>query len=112
MKKRITLAEVARYSEYQTTFAVYDGFPLLSVESAQFYHAGVYGWNFDFWIFNGFNIISGYRYNQKKFKTIPREELLPWIQLYNNAPGWEERKKLLERWIDEVNEKYVKGESK
>lgn len=112
MSEKITFAELGRYSTYQPTFAVYDGFPLLSVQSAQFFHSGTYGWNFDFWVFDGFNIISGYRYNQKKFKKIPREELEPWIQRYRNTSGCEEHKKLLTEWIAVVNEKYVKGEEK
>lgn len=110
MSEKILLKDVVKYSTYQPTFSVYAGFPLLSVTRSQFFHAGIYGWNFDFWVFDGFNIISGYRYNQKKYKRIPLEELEPWIQRYSNASGWEERKKLLTEWIAVVNEKYVKGE--
>lgn len=103
MAEKITFAALGRYSTSQPTFAVYYGFPLLSGKRSQFFHSGTYGWDFAFWVFDGFNIISGFRYSQKKFKKIQR---------YRNTSGCEEHKKLLTQWSVWVKENYVKGVSK
>lgn len=105
MKIRITLKQLKQLEKEQPIVAVAQGFSLLEGATAQYYHAGVYGWNFDLFVFDGISIIYGYRYSSR-FPKIPYEVSHKWDAKARNA-SWQEKKELLSKFVEEIKKEYV-----
>ena len=105
MKTQITLKQLKQFEREQPIVAVSQGFSLLEGTTAQYYHAGVYGWNFDLYIFDGISIIYGYRYSSR-FPRLPYEVSHKWDERARNA-SLQEKKELLAQFIEEIKKEYT-----
>lgn len=105
MKTQITLQQLKQLEREQPIVAVSQGFSLLEGTTAQYYHAGVYGWNFDLYIFDGISIIYGYRYSSR-FKKVPYEVSHKWDEKARNV-SVQEKKLLLQQFVEEIKKEFA-----
>lgn len=105
MKTQITLKQLKQLEKEQPIVAVSQGFSLLEGTTAQYYHAGVYGWNFDLFVFDGISIIYGYRYSSR-FPRLPYKVSRKWDKRAMNA-SLSEKKELLSQFVEEIKKEYI-----
>ena len=61
MKKLITLPKIRNLNGKKVAICFCGAQFLLRFQNPEFYHAGVYGWNFDVYTFDDYVICTGYR---------------------------------------------------
>lgn len=105
MKTQITLKQLKQLEKEQPIVAVSQGFSLLEGTTAQYYHAGVYGWNFDLFVFDGISVIYGYRYSSR-FPRVSCEVSHKWDEMARKA-SLSEKKELLAQFIEEIKKEYT-----
>lgn len=87
MKKSITFPKIRNLNGKKVSIGYCDAWYLLKFQNPEFYHAGIYGWDFDVYTFNDCVICTGYR------STIGERPDYELLKMYEN-----EAKKICENY--------------
>lgn len=101
MKTRITRKGLAGYKVFQCPYELLSR--IMCVRDAQFYNAGVYGWNFDAYIIGDVAIVTGYRntFGKRIPDAIIRKYTEIATQIIKASDTWEDTSDKLKKNIDD-----------